>query len=151
MPSRRSIATQPASRPGPLAPPRRDGLTGTRLEIARADAAPRRVAGRRLPRARALLAVGLLGIVAAAVADLAGIYTDVLWFRELGHDRALWTTLEFKVLAHGPDASRYVHIRPRRQPSECLDRVEALADKHGIDRDFARRLAAELHRYEEAA
>ena len=31
---------QPASRPGPLAPPRRDGLTGTRLEIARADAAP---------------------------------------------------------------------------------------------------------------
>jgi hypothetical protein len=30
---------------------------------------------------------------------------------------------------------------------ECLDRVEALADKHGIDRDFARRLGAELHRY----
>lgn len=34
---------------------------------------------------------------------------------------------------------------------ECLDRVEALADKHGIDRDFSRRLAAGLHRYEEAA
>ena len=45
-----------------------------------------------------------------------------------------------------PDAGRYVHIRPRRLPPECLDRVEALADKHGIDRDVARRLAAELHR-----
>jgi hypothetical protein len=45
------------------------------------------------------------------------------------------------------DAGRYVHIRPRRLPPECLNRVEALADKHGIDRDFARRLAAELHRY----
>ena len=40
-----------------------------------------------------------------------------------------------------PDAGRYVHIRPRRLPPECLDRVEALADKHGIDRDFARRTA----------
>jgi ribosome assembly protein YihI (activator of Der GTPase) len=49
------------------------------------------------------------------------------------------------------DAGRYVHIRPQRLPPECLDRVEALADKHGIDRDFARRLAAELHRYEDAA
>jgi hypothetical protein len=29
--------------------------------------------------------------------------------------------------------------------------VEALADKHGIDRDFAHRLAAELRRYEETA
>lgn len=50
-----------------------------------------------------------------------------------------------------PGVPRYVHIRPRRLPPECLDRVEALADKHAIDRDFARRLAAELHRYEEAA
>jgi hypothetical protein len=39
----------------------------------------------------------------------------------------------------------------RRVRPECLDRVEALADRHGIDRDFARRLGAELHRYEEAA
>jgi hypothetical protein len=50
-----------------------------------------------------------------------------------------------------PDAGRYVHIRPRRLRPGCPDRVEALADKHGIDRDFARRLADELHRYEEAA
>jgi len=32
-----------------------------------------------------------------------------------------------------PDAGRYVDIR-RRRP-ECLERVDALADKHGIDRD----------------
>ena len=49
------------------------------------------------------------------------------------------------------DAGRYVHIRPQRLPPECLDRVHALADKHGMDRDVARRLAAELHRYEDAA
>jgi hypothetical protein len=50
-----------------------------------------------------------------------------------------------------PDGGRHVHIRARRLRPECLDRVEALADKHGIDRDFARRLGAELHRYQEAA
>ena len=50
-----------------------------------------------------------------------------------------------------PDAGRYVHLRLPRLRPECLDRVEALAHKHAIDRDFARRLAAELHRYEEAA
>ena len=50
-----------------------------------------------------------------------------------------------------PDAGRYVHIRPRQLPPACLDRVDALADKHHIDRDLARRMAAELHRYQEAA
>ena len=50
-----------------------------------------------------------------------------------------------------PDAGRYVHIRPRQLPPECLDRVDALADRHRIDRKFARRIAAELHWYEEAA
>jgi hypothetical protein len=51
-----------------------------------------------------------------------------------------------------PDPSSMCADRHRvRLPPECLDRVEALADKHGIDRDFARRLAAELHRYEEEA
>jgi len=69
-------------------------------------------------RARALLAVGVLGIVAAAVAGLAGIYTEVLWFRELGHDRGLWTTLEFKLLAHGLPGVRDGRLRPR-QPRGC--------------------------------
>jgi len=42
-------------------------------------------------RARALLAVGVLGIVAAAVA---GIYTEVLWFQELHRDIGRATVLE---------------------------------------------------------
>ena len=41
-----------------------------------------------------------------------------------------------------PDAGRYVHVTPRRLPPQCLDR---------IDRDLARRIAAELHHYDEAA
>jgi hypothetical protein len=49
------------------------------------------------------------------------------------------------------DAGRYVHIRPRQLPPQCLDRIDALADKHRIDRDLARRIAAELHHYDEAA
>ena len=49
-----------------------------------------------------------------------------------------------------PDAGRYVHIRPRRLRPECLDRVEALADKHGIDRDLACRLGTDCS-YGEAA
>jgi hypothetical protein len=36
-------------------------------------------------------------------------------------------------------------------PPECLDRIDALADKHRIDRDVARRLAAALDDYDEAS
>ena len=50
-----------------------------------------------------------------------------------------------------PDAGRYVHIQPRQLPPECLDHVDALAGKHRIDRDLARRMAAELDHYDEAA
>jgi hypothetical protein len=49
------------------------------------------------------------------------------------------------------EAGRYVHVRPRRLPHECLDRIDAIADKHRIDRELARRMAAELHHYDEAA
>jgi hypothetical protein len=49
-----------------------------------------------------------------------------------------------------PDAGRYVHPAPAAA-ARVPGRVEALADKHGIDRDVARQLAAELHRYAEAA
>jgi uncharacterized protein len=55
----------------------------------------------RAPRVRALLALAILGVLGAVVAGLAGVYTDVLWFRELGHESVLWTTLKWKVLAHG--------------------------------------------------
>jgi len=50
-----------------------------------------------------------------------------------------------------PDAGRYVHVRPRQLPPKCLDRIDAFADKHHIDRDLARRMAAELDRYDRAA
>lgn len=50
-----------------------------------------------------------------------------------------------------PDAGRHIHIRPRQLPPECLDRIDALADKHRIERDLARRMAAELDHYDEAA
>lgn len=50
-----------------------------------------------------------------------------------------------------PDAGRHIHIRPRQLPPECLDRIDALADKHRIERDLARRMAAEQDHYDEAA
>jgi hypothetical protein len=50
-----------------------------------------------------------------------------------------------------PDAGRYVHVTPRRLPARCLDPIDALADKHRIDRDVARRIAAELQHYDRAA
>jgi hypothetical protein len=92
---------RPAARLGNLTPLRRDGLTGGNLHVTRADGAARRVALWRAPRVRALLALALLGVLGAVVAGLAGVYTDVLWFRELGHEPVLWTTLKWKVLAHG--------------------------------------------------
>jgi len=53
----------------------------------------------RTPRTRALLVVGTLGAVAGVVALAAGIYTDALWFAELGQERVMWTTLAWQVLA----------------------------------------------------
>jgi hypothetical protein len=50
-----------------------------------------------------------------------------------------------------PDAGRYVHIRPRQLAPKCLNRIDAVADMHGIDRDLARRMAADLDHYHEAA
>ena len=35
--------------------------------------------------------------------------------------------------------------------TKCLDRIDALADKHRIERDLARRMSAELDHYDEAA
>jgi len=45
--------------------------------------------------------LAVLALLAALVAGLATVYTDLLWFRELGQERVLWTTLKWKVLAHG--------------------------------------------------
>jgi hypothetical protein len=56
-----------------------------------------------------------------------------------------------EALTREPEAGRYVHVKPRRLPPECLDRVDAIADEHRIDRDLMRRLAAELNHYDKAA
>ena len=52
----------------------------------------------RMPRVRSLLALAVLVALAGFVWILAHAYTDVLWFREVGHERVFWTTLKWKVL-----------------------------------------------------
>ena len=49
--------------------------------------------------------------------------------------------------AHGAESS----TGHRWIQANCLDRIDALADKHHIDRDLARRMAAEQDEYDEAA
>jgi uncharacterized membrane protein (UPF0182 family) len=53
----------------------------------------------RTPRTRALLIVGTIGAAAGIAALGAGVYTDALWFAELGQERVMWTTLAWRVLA----------------------------------------------------
>lgn len=55
----------------------------------------------RTPRTRALLLLGSVGGIVALVALTARVYTDVLFFRELGHEDVYWTTLKWKLLAEG--------------------------------------------------
>ena len=62
------------------------------------DAAAPRISLWRTPRTRALLVVGTLSAVAGLVAVAAHVYTDVLWFRELGQEPVLWTTLAWNVV-----------------------------------------------------
>jgi uncharacterized membrane protein (UPF0182 family) len=52
----------------------------------------------RTPRARSLLELGVLAVLAWLVSLLAQAYTDLLWFRELGHARVFWATLKWKLL-----------------------------------------------------
>lgn len=55
----------------------------------------------RTPRSRSLLLVGALAALTGAVALAAHVYTDALWFRELGREDVFWATLRWKVLARG--------------------------------------------------
>src|SRR3954454_6117026 len=48
------------------------------------------------PRTRALLAVGLLALLSAIATIAARIYTDLLWFGEVGHPDVYWDTLRWK-------------------------------------------------------
>jgi uncharacterized membrane protein (UPF0182 family) len=52
----------------------------------------------RTPRARSLVALGVLVALAWLVSLLAHAYTDILWFRELEHEPVFWTTLKWKAL-----------------------------------------------------
>ena len=52
----------------------------------------------RTPRARSLLALGVLAALAWLVWLLAHAYTDLLWFREQGDARVFWATLRWKLL-----------------------------------------------------
>src|SRR5215207_3911947 len=53
----------------------------------------------RTPRTRALLLVGVMSVVAGIVVLTARVFTDVLWFREVGQEPVYWTTLRWRLLA----------------------------------------------------
>ena len=95
----------PASRPQPLALLQPDTEIGRGPPVAHGGGTERapvpRISLWRTPRARSLVALGVLAAVAAVVWLLAHVYTDLLWFRELGQERVFWTTLKWKVLGHG--------------------------------------------------
>ena len=55
----------------------------------------------RTPRSRSLLLVGALAALTVAVALAARVYTDALWFQEVGREDVFWTTLKWKLLARG--------------------------------------------------
>jgi len=52
----------------------------------------------RTPRSRGLLLVSLIALVYGLAAAAAHVYTDVLWFQEVGHERVYWTTLAYRLL-----------------------------------------------------
>src|SRR4051794_37930483 len=55
----------------------------------------------RAPRSRSLLLLGTLAVVGAGLSLVAHLYTDLLWYRELGQEAAFWTTLKWKLLGRG--------------------------------------------------
>jgi uncharacterized protein len=61
----------------------------------------RRLSLWRTPRTRALLLLGTIAGAVALTALTARAFTDLLWFRELGHEDVFWTTLKWKLMAKG--------------------------------------------------
>jgi uncharacterized membrane protein (UPF0182 family) len=55
----------------------------------------------RTPRSRSLLLVAALAALTGAVALAARIFTDALWFQEVGREDVFWATLKWKLLARG--------------------------------------------------
>ncbi|MDA0159905.1 UPF0182 family protein [Solirubrobacter ginsenosidimutans] len=52
----------------------------------------------RTPRTRALLLVGTLGLLGAIATLVARVYTDALWFGEVGQPSVYWSALAWRVL-----------------------------------------------------
>ena len=50
---------------------------------------------------RSLVAFGALGAIAGAASLLARVYTDLLWYAELGDVTAYWTSLKWKIVGYG--------------------------------------------------
>ena len=55
----------------------------------------------RAPRSRSLLVLGVLALIGGTIALVGRLYTDLLWFRELGQEQVFWTTMKWKLLGHG--------------------------------------------------
>jgi uncharacterized protein len=53
----------------------------------------------RMARARSLLVLGFLGVIGGLALLVASVYTDLLWFQEVGQEEVFWTTLKWKVLS----------------------------------------------------
>jgi uncharacterized membrane protein (UPF0182 family) len=62
---------------------------------------PPRISLLRTPRARSLILLAVLGAVVGAAGLYARVYTDLLWYAEIGDQDVYWTTLKWKVLAYG--------------------------------------------------
>ena len=66
--------------------------------VAPTSASKVRVSLWRIPRTRSLLAIGTIAALSGLVALAAHVYTDLLWFQEVGQEQVFWTTLKWKVL-----------------------------------------------------
>ena len=63
------------------------------------EAAARRTSVWRAPRVRSLVLLGSAGAIGGLLFLAARIYTDLLWFEEVGQAPVLWTTLRWKLVA----------------------------------------------------
>jgi uncharacterized membrane protein (UPF0182 family) len=90
----------------------------------------------RTPRTRALLAVGVLAVLSAIVSFAARVFTEALWFSEVGHGDVYWTTVRWKLLVTsitllGPTCLALVNLmlvaRRTRSANRALHVAAAIA------------------------
>jgi uncharacterized membrane protein (UPF0182 family) len=102
---------------------------GTLRRLAPSSASSVRVSLWRIPRTRTLLAIGTVAVVSALAGLAAHVYTDLLWFREVGQEQAFWTTLKWKVLVHlviGFGTATFLLVN-----FAAVDRVVAAVNRQG--------------------